>query len=168
LLIPLRHQFDESLTNLINSVEKLGEQLAKIRSTDLKAHNGFGYAYALSFFKKDPYYGFVNAINNSKNNLIQLNKQTLTHPILPVAREEQKTKECFSRLNQAMATVRTHLEFLHTKPENVASDLNKALTDIEAVFSEWDKLNAIPPEVMDQQDNPTLPEEQNSTVTMTL
>jgi hypothetical protein len=158
------HQFDENLINLVGSVEHLSAQLDTICAADLNPPSGL--AYGMSFFKSNSHYKFVNVINVSKKSLLQLHPKTLNDPIFPVARDEPKTAEHLVTLNQAITKVRERLTILHSNSDAVACTLQEAFTAIEAVFSELDKLNVIPPKTsQSSQEQSSLTEEQSRAVT---
>lgn len=134
------NEFNNGIQELTKSINELSTQLEKIRNTNIKAHNNWGL-YFVSFWKTDPYYGFVTSINANSKVISKLHTQILSYPLLAV---QSKAAREFIELGEAMEQIRNHINVLKDPDTKMPADLKKAVDGIDLTFKKLKAINPIP------------------------
>lgn len=143
-LVAGKHRtFNTEFNNLIVAIEGLDGPFKELLTTNIKAHNNTG-TYLYSFFKKDPYYEYVQAINSSKTTLYKSYQQMKADPLFAFIDEKHNAKEDLLKLSKAIERTKVHLRTLAVDADTLPNDLKQAITEIEAVFGTLEKIQGMP------------------------
>lgn len=136
-------EFDNELSKLVNSLDSLNRHLIDLSKTNVKSHNNWG-TYMVSFFKTDPYYGFVNSIRTNKILADELAMKISAHPFLAIRKTLAEESGQFLKLEKALHELHEQITRLETQTTDMPSALLKEFTTLKLVANKIEEINKLP------------------------